>query len=363
MTLRHLDFPHGQTGLYGTDTSYMDDGLYAQVADLFLVDDPDPSTVGNVVLLGNGSANTDATLRFVLPATHATAGIGSRVWLTRIPTGNGDNPVIHQFRDGSNAVLVSIVVTPTGAISAYRGGDNTNWATSGATLLGTTTGPVLVADSWQHVETKCLFSATVGTVEVRVEGTPVLALTVQNTGAGPCAQVANINTASGSGVETRYYMKDLAVWDGAGSVNNNFLSTIQVYELIATSDVSLNWTPSTGTTGYNLIDEAPPNDDTDYIYAVSPAPSPALFGLSNLPADVTSIKGLYTVVRSKKTDGGDGNLRVGLKSGATTGLGTDRPVTTTYAYWTDMFELDPNTSGSWSPSTVDAVQLQLNRTV
>lgn len=362
MTLRHLDFPSGQPGIYGTSTSFMDDGLYAVVTSIALVDDPSPSITGNVPLI-TGAANTDGQLRFVLPATHATAGIASRVYLANIPTGNGDNPVIHQFRDGSNAVLVSIVVTATGAIAAYRGGDNTNWESGSATLLGTSSSPNLVANSWQHVETKCLFSATVGTVEVRVEGVAVLTLTNQNTGAGPCAQVACVNAYSGSGVGTSYYFKDLVVWDGAGSVNNNFLGSVQVRELTTSSDVSLNWTTSAGATGWDLIDEAPPNDDTDYIYAPDPPPAAAKFGLTNLPADVTSVKGLYTVVRSSKTDGGDGSMQVGVISGASTGLGTDRAITTTYTYWTDMFELDPATSSSWTPSAVDGAQLQLNRTV
>lgn len=355
MSLRHLDFPSGQPGLYGTTASFLDDGMYAQIDFIDLVDDPDPSTTGNVAQL-SGAASTDANLRFVLPASHATVGMGGRVWLSRIPTGAGDIPCIHQYRDGSNAPTISIAVTPTGAITAYRGN-------SGGTVLGTTAGPVLVADSWQHVESKVFHSATVGTVEVRVEGVPVLTLTNQNTTAGPCAQVSYNNEGGGSGVVTAYYLKDIAIWDGAGSVNSNFIGTIQVYELLTTSDDTFPWAASTGTTGFDLIDEAPPNDDTDYIYAIDPPPAASKFNLGNLPADVTSVKGLYVVVRSRKSDGGDGNLQVGIISGASTGLGTDRPITTTYTYWTDMFELDPNTSSSWTPVAVDAAKLQLNRTV
>lgn len=354
MTLQHLDFPSGQTGIYGTTTDLVDDGIYAETHEFFLVDDPDPNITGTVGQI-DGSASTDGLLRFVLPATHATQGMGCRVYLSRIPQGDGDVPYIHQYRDGSNAVLVTIAVSATGGIQVYRGENN-------GTLLGEVAGPILVANSWQHVESKVLFSTTVGTVEVRVEGVTVLTLTGQNTGAGPCAIVANANEGSGTGNVTRYYIKDLVVWNGAGSVNNNFLGSVQVYELTPSSDVSLNWTPSTGSTGWDLIDEAPPNDDTDYIYAPDPAPAAALFGMTNLPADVTSVKGLYVVARSKKTDGGDGTLQVGLKSGASTGLGTDRPVTTTYTYWTDMFELDPATSAAWLPAAVDAVQLQLDRT-
>lgn len=357
MTLRHLDFPSGQPGLYGTNLAYMDDGIYGQIDHVVLGDDPDPSITGNVPKVG-ATANGDGMIRFILPSSQYTVGMGCRIYLSNIPTGAGDVPYIHQYRDPGNSVLVTVAVNPTGGLTVYRGENF-------GTVLGSTSGPVLVANSWQHVESKVFASDTVGTVEIRVEGVVVLSLTVQNTSSSgfPIAQVANSNEGGSTGIVCSYYVKDLAIWDSAGSVNNDFLGSIQVHELTTNSDTSFNWAASTGTTGYNLLDEAPPNDDTDYIYAVDPAPAASTFGLTNLPADVTSVKGIYTVVRSRKTDGGDGNLQVGLISNGDTGLGLDRPITTAYTYWADMFELDPDTSTSWSPSAVDAVTLQLNRTV
>ena len=359
MSLIHMDFPSGQPGLYDS-TSYMLNGLYGETSFSFVTEDPDTNITGKVILL-SGSSNFDGVVRFALPSSQATCGIASRVWLPSLPSGNGDNPLIHQFRTAGNGVLVSILVRPNGGLAAYEGGDNTNWA--GGTLLGETSGPALVANAWQHVETKMFRSATVGTVEIRVEGVTVLTLTGQNTGASDIGIISHQNSFSSSGVGLSYYLKDIVYWNGAGTQNNNFLGSVQVFELLTTSDVSFNWGASTGSTGYNLLDESPPNDNTDYIYAVDPAPAASIFGLSNLPADVTTVKGLYAVVRSSKTDGGDGNLQVGMVSGVSTGLGSDRPITTAYTYWTDMFEVDPATSAAWTPIAVDASQLQLDRTV
>jgi hypothetical protein len=96
---------------------------------------------------------------------------------------------------------------------------------------------------------------------------------------------------------------------------------------------------------------------------VTPAPAASKFGLSDLPTNVTSVKGLYAVNRSRKTDSGDGQLQVGMVSGVSTVLGNDRTITTSYTYWTDVFEEDPATSAPWTRTGVNAAQLQVNRTV
>lgn len=363
MSLIHADFPSGETGLYGTDTSYMTNGLWAFVvaSHAALVDDPDPGIVGNVFRADPIITVDDVNYtvaRFVYPSTNATLGMASRIWLSSLPVDMNSLAAFHMFSDSGNTMLVSLGVGPSGQIIVKQG------KIDSGTTLGTSANAVVSANAWQHIETKAFFSATVGTIEVRVEGVPVLTLTGLNTGAGPGAQ-AHIGCEDSTGTHgLDYYMytKDLVLWDGAGSINNDFLGSVQVRSMIPDADVSFNWTASTGATGYNLIDESPPNDDTDYIAADITPPAASTFSVSDLPADVTSIKGLITVVRAKKTDGGDGTLQNGLVSGASTGLGSDRYITTAYTYWADVFELDPNTAAAWTLSAANAVNLQVDRT-
>jgi hypothetical protein len=341
---------------YGADASFMVNGIYAETTFPVLVEDPDPVLTGYVFGLGATAANA-GLLRKVLPAAVTVAGVACRMWMTRLPGNNVMTPYPAQFRDGSNVVHVSIAVTTTGAIAVYRG-------LGGGTLLGQTAGPVLVANAWQHIETKVLISDTVGTVEVRVDGTVVLALAgldTANSADVTCAQVSLGNKADGASDNVSTYFKDFIVWDNTGTTNANFLGSCSVVALIPTSDISLGWTPSTGATGWNLIDEAGPVD-TDYVQAASPPPAASFFGLSDLPADVTSVKGLMTLVRSAKTDGGDATLKTSVVSGASTGAGTDRAITTAFTYWIDLFPQDPATAAAWLPAAVNAVQLKIDRT-
>lgn len=103
-------------------------------------------------------------------------------------------------------------------------------------------------------------------------------------------------------------------------------------------------------------------NDMSFILADSVPPSPFVCDLTNLPPDVTSVRGIQTRVRAAKTDGGDGSMQVSLISGGVPANGADRPITTSQTYWMDICEIDPNTGNPFTPLAVDGVQLQIDRT-
>jgi hypothetical protein len=339
---------------YGFTETYMSDGIYAQVEGS-LVSDPDPNETTTVFYFNN--AATPETLRFVLPAGATTSGgIGARVWFPVLPSGAAKVDIF-TFKDSNNATQVSIAMDSTGTLYAYRG-----TAASG-TALGNSGGPAITSDSWPHIEAKVLISDTVGTVEVRVNGVVKIKLTSQDTKATAIASYSQVGFGNGTSAgASNHYLKDVIVWDTAGSIGNDFFGTVSVFRATETADTSFNWTPSTGSTGYPLIDEATPND-ADYISAGTPPPSASKFAMENVPADVTSIKGVVVVGRMRKTDGGDCNVQMALVSGGDTDLGADRPITTAFTYYWDVSELDPDTSAAWTPVGFNAADIQVNRTL
>lgn len=355
MTLMWADIPSGDVGLYGTTTAYMLDGVWAELTtNVTLIEDPDPNITGNVLHFGSGRA------RYVFPAgAVATAGTGTRVWLDNIPTSDAARPGIHQYRDGSNNVRLVILVSPTGAIQVYRDCD----ATSGVgTLVGATAGPVMVAQSWRHIESKVLWSTTVGTVEVRIEGVVVLNLTGVNTGAANYSQVAIGTSFSLAGVSTTLSIKDVTFWNGSGSENNTFFGPCGVYDLPPDADVSSGWSRTSGSTDFGLVDEAPPND-AGYIYAGTPPPAPSIMNPSNLPADIVGVRGVISVARAEKSDGGDGKMQVSMSpNGTDWDDGADNAISTAFQYYYDVSEVSPDTLDPWTPTEVNGMQIKLNRT-
>lgn len=347
---------------YGTNTSFMLDGLYAAFdtsgGTPTLVADPDPTASGNVFAVPSSSNFFTQTCgtRWPYGTAAATKGMAIRLYMSQLPFGNSRSPVI-SFRDVSNNVLVCLRVLSTGAIQAYRGADD-----GSGTLLGTTATPVLTAHAWAHIEIKCKADAATGTFEVRINGTTKLSLTAQNTGSATIAQVFfGANNQSNPTAADTYYWKDFIPWDITGTRNNDFLGTVFALDCDPNGDSSFTWTASTGTNGWSILDNNPPLDDAAYISAATPLLS--RFNLTDLPADVTSVRGGVLVARARKIDAGDGNLQMGIVSGASVGLGSDRPITTAYTYWRDVFEVDPATGTAFTPSGFNAALFQLARTL
>lgn len=352
---------------YGTNTAFMLDGLYAAFdtggGTPTLVADPDTTATGNVfkVPSSSGFFTQASGARMPYLSTAATKGAAVRLYMSQLPYGDDRSPVL-SFRDVSNNTLVCLRVLSTGALQVWKGADS---GTRGSgTLLGTSTLPAVTAHAWAHIEMKVKSDAATGTVEVRVNGRVVagLNLTGQNTGGATIAQLffgAN-NYANATDADS-YYWKDLVMWDITGTENNDFLGTILVLDSDPNGDSSFTWTASTGTNGWSILDNNPPLDDAAYISAATPLLS--RFNLTDLPADVTSVRGGILVARARKIDGGDGNLQMGIVSGASVGLGTDRPITTAYTYWRDVFEVDPATGTAFTPSGFNAALFQLARTL
>lgn len=342
-------------GTLGTGKARMTDGAYAEAGGVGggPAVDPDPNAPADSRAY-QSVAGTITNFRKVLTTPQATVGVAFRIWPAGLPGSETDAPRPVVFTNASNNVLLTLLLMTTGGLRVFNGA---------GTALGQTSGPVIVANAFQHVEIRAVFDAALGSVQIRVEGVEVLNVTNVNTlggNPGPCAQVRNGNS---SGATSSFFVKDYIIWDGTGTYNNDFIGSCSVVRLTPNADITLGgWTTSSGATGWNLINETPPNDSS-FISAADPPPAPAQFSLTNLPTDVTAVRGLMMFGRMRKTDGGDGNVQMSLISGVATANGANRPITTAYTYWSDISETDPATSIPWLPSAVDAATIQVNRTV
>lgn len=338
-------------------------GAYAEISGTSSpVADPDPTGDGLPVLFlqSTGAINHFVpqgryVRKVVTPA--ATIGIGVRLWLSHLPSSNDIDVIPIAYTDSGNTCHVALKVSATGTIQAWRG-------SADGTLLGESA-QVIVANAWQHIEAKVFVNDATGTVTVRVDNVPVLTLTGKDTKNSAVATidnwVASVNTQGVAGPSM--YVKDLVIWDTTGSINNDFLGNCFVASLIPDSDVSGTWTITGGSgSAFASIDEANPDDDTTYISSPFPAATADVCTVSDLPPEATTVKALMTLVRAKKSDGGDGNLQVSLVSNGDTGNGADRPLTTAYTYWSDIFETDPDTSAAWTVGAVNDVEIKFNRT-
>lgn len=310
---------------------------------------PDGSGELVMTLTGSGSNNLDC-FRLALSTPGDVIGCGARFWRPTLPAFNSERPAIISYRTTANARRYDLQVEPNGALGLY----NNN------VLVAATTVPVFVAASFQHIEMK--INCVTGAYEIRREGVNVLSGIDPSPPGGTIGIVGfnnHQNTYVAAGI---LYMKDLVVWDDAGTQNNDFMGSVSVKtgSLVADSSNS-GWVASVGSSIAGVLDETTPND-ADYATAAA-INADAEMTLSDLDADVTSVRGVITVFRAKKSDGGDGKMQISLKSNASYDAGVEHPVTTSETYYYDVSELDPNTGNPWTPGSFNDALVRMKRTL
>jgi len=346
--------------LYGLGgTAFMTQGVYADVNGSSLVDDPDPDST-DIVIAQQGSGGNISRIRYVLQnGGEDRVGMAFRFWLAVLPDNGDQAPVPFSWRDAGNNVIGCVTVSTTGTLELRN-------LDVGGTILYETPVPVITANGWYHMECWVDFDGATSHVQLRVEGRPVIDEDVAFTTVTECAQVVTESRVRSNFVTAPpQYVRDWVVCSGAGTHNTDFLGSVVVYALRPESDVDLNWIPSVGVAGYPILAQSPP-DNAEYITAENPPPAPYVCTITDLPPDVTSVKGIVAWVRAAKSDGGDATIQTGIISDPDgtpdTALGEDRPITTAQTYWRDVFEEDPKTDAPWLPSAVNDANLQLNRT-
>jgi len=340
---------------YGTTTAKMLNGAYADIAaGVSLVTTNVRTGTYSMRVTANGPSSN--IVRRVLGGPKTTVGLGMALWIPSLPPGNNEQKIF-SWADATNTTQLVLFLQSTGVLEVKRGG---------STSLGVTASPVIVSNAFQHIEALVTFSQTVGTVEVRVNGVTVLSLTGQdtcNTALTECSQVNICGSYSGSGFSsTDCYVDDLFCYDDTTSYNNTFIGDRRVLTLFPDANTATaDWTAVGAASGYLCIDEANPNEDTDYITAATVG-LVSQFGLQNLPGGISVVNAVVMVERARKTEAGTANTQVSIVSGASTANGADKPLTEVYTYRQDVFQTDPATAAPFTPSGVDSLQFKVART-
>lgn len=210
-------------------------------------------------------------------------------------------------------------------------------------------------DEWYYVELRVNIANAGGAVEVRVNGT--------NTGwinfSGDTQNSAN-NTVSQlfigdatTNFSRSLFLDDLYILDYSVS-GAAFLGDVRVDSLLPDgAGDSAQFTPSAGNNWEN-VDEAAPDGDTTYNQSAT-AGHIDLFTMQDLPSS-TTIYGVATVLRARKTDAGTREVRGKLKTSGTTANGATHALGTTFGSYFSHFENDPG-GGAWSDADVDGTQV------
>jgi hypothetical protein len=226
----------------------------------------------------------------------------------------------------------------------------------GGTVLGTTSW-VAIVNTWYYLEIKVVINATTGSVQVRINGTSVLNVVNANT-----KFTANLTWNGIYLSVTGADYDDIYVCDGTGTVNNDFLGDTRVETILPQADsvapgTNHGLTCSTGSDHGALVNEATPNDDTDYN-------SSATVGVKDTyrfaaMVNTGGIQGIQVLLDARKSDHALKQLAPVLRTNGIDYAGSTVDAPPSYVYATQLYQTNPNTNVPWTSLDVNKVETGL----
>jgi len=250
-----------------------------------------------------------------------------------------------QLSDVSSA-QIALRVNADGSISVCRG-----IAQSG-TVIGTSS-LAISENIWHYIEWKSTINNSTGTSEVRIDNISVLSLTAQDTQSTANATANSIKFGADYSKAADY--DDLVICDGAGGSFDDFVGDVTIKACMPDADsATVDWTPSTGSDHYALVDEVPPSA-TDYVSSGT-ADQIDEYSFANTGYTSATVKAVVVSVVASKSDAGVRTMAIMAHSGATDSAGDEISPSTSALYYQRMLTTDPNTSAAWSLSAAETAE-------
>ena len=309
---------------------------------------------GSAIRIDGIGPNADLTPALG-PQLHLTGFSSEDDWVFgaafRAPGGLALSPRIRplfEIRDSDSDSMVELRVDYAGDLTLDRH-DTINSTQTINTAVGAFTGT-----DWNYVELKVKFHSSAGSYDVRVNEVSVMSGTGAKTSASSETRPSHLRFGH---IEGQFLdVDDFYVLDDTGTINNDFLGNVRVQRLLpdgltATED----FTPSTGTTNWDLVNELTESGDTGYVES-NTVGDRDLYEYENLPLATDTIFAVIAKPVVRKSDAGSRTYKLLCSSGIFEAeIGTLYPAGT-YVRQAKIFETDPATGNLWEEAGINSAK-------
>lgn len=326
---------------YGTPAQ-MIEGLWAQLA---------PLGAAGISFDGN-AATGDKCLKMgplnqarrYLTDDFSKVGVALNFKLANLPTSASHRFGLITLRGPGGDELLSLRVISTGRVQLIEGDLD-----SGAVVVATSK-LAAAAGTWNHLEVV----AESGNVEVRLNGKQIILNTMPIV--GPISEVSiGLNNSGTSNLFSTSTWIDNVIAQGGD--DTDFVGLAGVYYLKPVADaVPQDWSLTAGASAYQLVDELVPDEDVSYIFTGTIDEVSTLV-VEPLPLNVVEVLAVMPIMRVRKTDTGDCDVALGVRSGGIVATADDVAATLGYTYQFAVFETDPEDDAGWEPSPMPEIQI------
>lgn len=354
-------------GRYGGTKSYMLNGssgqAWAEMDNAFALTTANPRTGTHCLRETDGTLSSTQKARRIFGDQLTEVFFGYAIYCEALPSEDpgvsGEGNFLARFLDQSNNTQITLYLGTDGRLALYRG-------TGAGTLLGQSD-PIIGAGAYQHIEIYAKAgNGTDGAFEVRVDEVTKLNLTGIDTVSSANVEFSQVSFghdnlgASMAGYIDRadFFVND-TVSDGSGC--DTWIGDVKSGVLMVNADTAqADFTKSSGTVGYSLLNEKPPVDSSYIETASSTAESD--FGIEDGPASLSEILTCRPFVRALKDDAGTCTIAPSMISNAVKATVSDQPLTTAAAYYDSNVPVNPDTGVPWTPSELNAAYHVVERT-
>ncbi len=244
----------------------------------------------------------------------------------------------------------------------FNSGTGQITATRNGTLLGTCSG-TYTSGVWYYLEAKVKIDDTTGTVDVRINGSSVLALTGQDTrNGGNATSDQVILGATGLGGSWSVREDDWYINDLSGSAHNGFEGDSRIISLRPSGAGNYaQFTPSTGS-NYQNVDERAVNNDTDY-NASGTLNQIDSFAIDDVPTILPAPSVVQLNPWAKEDAAGTRSIAPLWRIGGADYVGSNDALTTAYQAFWQVYETNPATGLPWTVADINAAEAGYKLTV
>lgn len=280
----------------------------------------------------------------ILPANETTVYVGYAFYRDSTTTINSGTYGQLKLVDESDVAQVYIRLNPSLGFTALLGEGSE---------LGSSADAVFKNLKWCYIEAKVTISATVGVVEVKLNGTQIINLTSQDTKNGS----DYIRKIQFGGISPNQYcwFDDIYIDDA------QFHGDCRVRTFMPDSISSTNnsFTASAGNKD-ECVDETLSNDDTDYIVSDTLNHKQG-FGITT--GALGTVKGIQLNNHCRLDEAGTRNITPLIRSNSTDYLGTETgAIAANYYFESEIWETDPDDSNPWTQTKLEAAEFGLEIT-
>jgi hypothetical protein len=244
----------------------------------------------------------------------------------------------------------SIAIYADGHLEFARGSE----VRIGGTSLAVSAAAAVAFNTHHHIYVKVVFSQTVGTIDVKIDGASVISASDLDDCYQPTADCTQIRLfGGGSSNVASVIWSHVALANASGDIPGR--PRVQAVFPDGAGNYS-QWNLQGAATHYGAVGEQFPDDDTSYVYESTVGDRDS-WTYSNFLSTTDTVLAVAVVPRARTDDGAARTMKTFVRAG---GVDYDHANTESvpgsYAYLQQIYQVNPATGVAWTAAEINAIE-------